>query len=812
MCYIAIRPVPTRLESRAAPAPVSSSLAPRWLRRLAVVAAVAALALWVHLYEFLGTNTWDAALFLVIGKMMQRGLLLYRDLWEMKPPGMFFYQWAVFSVLPVEVWSLRFTDYALYVAAGVVFFHVCRVEARWPLALAGTGVWLYFAHHPIYNNNGFYTEEYASIAAVFAVGAALHFRRTGLLRWAAVSGAAVALAGLSKHSGLSCGLPVFLLVCSRRPLLSLPLLAVSVALPVLATVAYFWQLGILEEFLDCNYYSVLTYTTEKNPHGPQWMAHLKVLGKQLATRLLPHPVLVWPAVLGSVVAVLRPNLFRLVALAWLLADLAAVGAAQHYYEHHFIGIFAPAAVVGVIGAAWLLQRRPGERWLIAVPRLALGVAMAALGWTWLRGVIEARRPVVAEAWTALRTGPSAWPRNPGRSFELELGRWFSERTTPDESIFIYDTGTMVAAYWTSDRKPASRYIYSDRPWRSQEQVTELQRTRPAYVGISGDSVYRHYTPFLLEHYTPATVKWRDYRAEIWARNELVPFAVGASAGVVEDAKAGGLTLPGSQAPADAPLVELPDARHGTWTSPVIAVVGTGSDLALDWNPRANLAHNPSGIGWPSADTSAPAAGDADAVLGTPTRNGYWITAPSPQPQQLTVRFGFDAVADRAVLHGALNDGGRAADRLQVLAATNGEFAPLAGTWEADGDGVWAYRFAPHALSALRLVATPSKAGETVTLRRMLVRSAGMGIRVRYRSGATPDLDAAAWVPVNDRNEGQVLVPVQRYVQLQYELWSRYDGRAPVLRAAQIGRLRFQLDAAPPAEPLRTATAGGVPGE
>jgi hypothetical protein len=51
-----------------------------------------------------------------------------------------------------------------------------------------------------------------------------------------------------------------------------------------------------------------------------------------------------------------------------------------------------------------------------------------------------------------------------------------------------------------------------------------------------------------------------------------------------------------------------------------------------------------------------------------------------------------------------------------------------------------------------------------------------------------------------------VVPAQRYVQIQCDVWSDDEGRSPELGWVQIGRLRFQLDAGavPAGAPLRTA--------
>ena len=802
----------TRVDTGTAPLrspPLAS--ARRWLGRLAVVGVIAAVTLWVHLYEFNGVNTWDSALFLTMGKLLRRGLLLYRDLWDTKPPGIFLYQSAVFTVLPMEVWSLRLTDYVLYVTAGLLFFRLCAVEARAPLALAATAVWLYFAHHPTFNIAGFYTEEYSSIGAIAAVAAALHYWRAGAVRWAVLSGVATAAAIVFKHPGVACAVPAALLISGRRPLRALPLYALGAALPLALVVGYFWWHDALADFLDCQFLYLLVQHGVTQP-GPGLSARLQELGLRTWERFAPFPVLVWPVALGSVVCLLRPNRFRLAALAWLIADLLLIAEQKYYYEHYFIQVFASGVLVGALGAAWLLQPRPNERWWVLVPRLALGAAAVALAWAPLQVVIAQRQPIVSQAWAALRAGPSAWPRHPGGPFEVEIGRYLNERTTPDDRIFIFETGTGVAAYWTAERLPASRYLFAINAQssfaRQAEQVAELERTRPAYVVITGNWAFRHFTPFLLANYTLAAVWVRDYRVEIWARVEPVPFGAGALDGVVEAPPLDGLALPGPTAPAGAPLQELPAARHGTWTSPVIEVTGGAAPLALDWSPRADLASNPTGIGFPSVEATAGQPNDdLKALLGAPTPNGRWGTATRPDPQDVTVRLGFDGAADRVVVRGVLDPADTPDGRFQVLAAAGDDFAPLDGVWQADAGGVWSYRFAPRALSALRLVIQPASGPPRgVGLQRVQLPAVGMGVGVRYRTGPTPDLSETPWVVVEDE-EGPRVVSAQRYVQIQCEVWSRYDGRSPALRALQVGRLRFQLapGATVPAPPLHTAS-------
>jgi hypothetical protein len=517
-------------------------------------------------------------------------------------------------------------------------------------------------------------------------------------------------------------------------------------------------------------------------------------------------------VFGSAFCLVRPNRFRLAALLWLLTDLLLVGVQKFYYEHYFIQLFPSAILVGVIGTAWVLEPRPGERWFVGAPRLALGAAAMGFAWSGLRTVIVERQPVVANAWVALRGGPAAWPHHPGFQFEADLGAYLNARTAPDDRIFIYETGTALATYWTADRLPASRYLFSIVPQasaaRQAEQVAELAHNRPAYIVITGNWAFRHFTPFLIADYTLVAVKWGEQRVEVWARNQPADFAAGTLSGVVADAQRGGLVLAEPPDPAAAPLAEMPDAHHGAWTSPVIEVIDGSGQLVLDWSPRADLAANPTGVGVPAVEASAAEKpDDPRAVLGTPTRSGRWTSAALTEAQSLTIRLGFDAVADRVVLQGLLTPPDTPAARFTLFAADGSEFEPLAGMWEPDANGTATYRFTtPRSLSALRIVATPAAPSRPVGVQRVRVPAVGMGVAVRYRTGPTPDLDAAPWVAVEDE-EGPLAVPAQRYVQIHCDMWSRYAGRSPVLRALQIGRLRFQIDAGGnTAAPLRTAAA------
>lgn len=494
-------------------------------RRLAgtvIVAAVAALTLWVHLFELNAAPLFDSAAFLTIGKLLQRGLLLYRDLWDTKPPGIYLYQSAVFAVLPVEVFSLRVTDWVLYVAAGVLFYRLCAIEARWPLALAGTAAWLFLAHHPSFNVAGFYTEEYSAIAAIGAVAAAARYWRRGGLVWVPASGVAVAMAVLFKHPGAACGLPVVILISARRPRRALPLLLLSAALPLLLVAGYFWWHGALDALLDCQFFHLLTQHGITEPLAPG--ARLRELLQQVLAKLGAEPLWLLPAAVGIAVALLRPTRWRVAVVVWLIADLILLAAQRFYFEHYFIQLFPSVILLSVIGLAALLQARRGEHVALSLARLALCIVVIGVALRPVEAAISRRQRTVYLNWSTLLHDRANLRRDPGGPFEVNLGAYLREHTAPDERVFIIETGTAVAAYWIADRLPASRYIFSTQvlasPARQAEQRAELERTRPAYVVVVGRPPDYYLTPWIEQgYYLEGVYDLYETRAELWARND-----------------------------------------------------------------------------------------------------------------------------------------------------------------------------------------------------------------------------------------------------------------------------------------------------
>jgi hypothetical protein len=788
-----------------------------WIVRSAIALTIVAAALWIHLFEFQWGLAFDSHVFLLIGKGIHYGLLPYRDLFDHKPPGIYYYFAAVFSVLPMALWSIRIVDFLVYLCGAAAFYALCKEgDVGRPIALLGTVVWLYLSHHPFYNFNGLHTEEYMAIFEVCTVAAAARYH---LSRWppsAVLSGLAASGAVLFKHPGAVVVVPALILIADRSGRKIVPLFLLTFIVPLLLTLGYFWYAGGLTPFIEANFWSVIGSTTVLRG---TLATRVTVFLQQMGGLLRDLPGIAVGLALGVAACLTRPTRFRVAAIVWVVVDTLAVGAEGRYFRHHFIQMFPAMTLVATMGAAWLLQpRRAESRYRVAL-RLAVAAGLVFVSWPAIHAIYSFRQSTVAHAWKVLLAGPRAWPTQTVGTAEDRMARYIHERTRPVDRIHVAGWGGgLPGIYWAADRFPASRHFFPvlglpPSPERQRELLADLERNPPLYVLLLPQPVFfRDVAPLLAERYTIEKVFYDQY--EIWVRNRVEPFTSGAAVNLSADARTGGLVI---QPPAESERGRA--HRSGRWTSPVTPVDSDDGTILIDWNVRTDVARNSIGTGFPQANIGAtPATGDPRRLLGflseMPPDNRTDLS-----PADVTVDIGFRAMVNRiGVTTDADARGANEANGCCAIETTDAvgadAFTPLRADWTKGTDRDWEYAFEPTAVDAARVhVMADGPPARRAGLRRVRILSTGMGIAVRYRSGATAELDDAPWVTIEspapheqtprmqwtrahpawqaaDDPDAPVWVPVQRYVQVQCKLWSDYLTLTPVLRYAQIGGLRF----------------------
>jgi Dolichyl-phosphate-mannose-protein mannosyltransferase len=486
----------------------------------------------------------DQSLWASAVRGMSRGQLLYRDVWEQRPPGIYLIYLLGFSVFGWASSTVAWLDILAAVATtGLLFAIVRRLSAATTGVVAGA---LYAALTMpawLYQYGGFLERSVCEtfIVVCVALGAwcAVRFRESDSNVAAAGVGLWVGAAIVLKpNAGLY--LPALLLwmaVYRRRrerafPLRPIVLAAVSAAIVPALITFWLWSIGVLDEariaVVDFNRF----YVGEGFTLGGQSLAFSKAVWFRMKTDAL------WLA--GGVAALVAMWEFvrtrRLPPVAGLAvfwggaAALVIFANGIRLYNAYFIQAFAPLAVL----AAWLLAeaaRGSLLRRLIGVATMTLMIVVLLERHYPARIVESARvdfdRLAGRSTPAAYLDGFGSYANNRGYSARAnaELADYVRAHTSPDDRIFLFGISG-AGVYFNADRLTAHRFLrvnffvpaeFPDPRFRLERVVDDLAVSRPMYLIFeklhsSSDAEMGKAVDALLEHPDIARLL-QDYRRE-----------------------------------------------------------------------------------------------------------------------------------------------------------------------------------------------------------------------------------------------------------------------------------------------------------
>jgi hypothetical protein len=448
----------------------------------------------------------DQGVYVTIAWGLQRGLALYRDLWEQKPPGIYLTYWLGFTVFGDKASSVFWLDYLAGALTALVLLDLGRrlVSLRFgALAAAVYAIGTLPAARHMYG--GFLeravTETFISPLAAAAAWAAVVavLRKTN--GWAVAAGLCIGLAAVFKPTALVYWPALLVWIwwvadaprARRFALYSIPGLLVA---PLL-TLAWLSATGLLREA----WVAVVEYP----------MAYLAVGGGGIVFTVYRFAQEVWRRVrsdevwaLGSLSALIALCAWRWrstktgwvgsLGVIWLGASLVAVVANG---PRLFTTYFVPPLVPLCLLIAWLLDRTLASGRFVRV-----GAGILALG---LTGVMVVRSGSMRRALSI-----TAWDTHQlvGRADRQEyLGRFRSRdaqgfsaadndrladyvrtHTAQTDRLFVF--GMAGGTYFSSGRLPASRFLWAyppasnllDRPeFHLDTLASELAQAAPRYI-------------------------------------------------------------------------------------------------------------------------------------------------------------------------------------------------------------------------------------------------------------------------------------------------------------------------------------------
>jgi 4-amino-4-deoxy-L-arabinose transferase-like glycosyltransferase len=472
---------------------------------LAMVAAGALLLRTVSIAEPLGI---DQSLWASAVRGMSRGQLLYRDVWEQRPPGIY---WTYLAAFQVFGWTssaaVAWLDLLAAAATTLLLFGIVRRISDATTGMAAAALYAVLTMPAwLYRYGGFLERSVCETFIVVCVAAsfwcAVRLRERATLISAAgvgfFAGAAVVFkpnAGLyflAVSGWLALYMPRDRRVIARSLIASV---LASAIMPIIA-VLWLWRLGLLADAKT----AVVDFNRFYVSQGFTLGGYARDFSKAIWFRVETDPL--WLAgAIGSLVALWalaqRRRLSPLAGLAMLwgaAAALVIIVNGARLFNTYFIQAFAPLAVL----TAWLLTESARESRLRGLIAGATGLLMAIVllqrhypakvidsasdDFDLLRGALDRTAYLDQFGGYGNRRGYSAHANE-------ELATYVRAHTAPDDRIYLFGING-AGIYFAADRLTAHRFLrvnffvpaeFPDPRFRLQAVLDDLAARRPRYL-------------------------------------------------------------------------------------------------------------------------------------------------------------------------------------------------------------------------------------------------------------------------------------------------------------------------------------------
>ena len=488
----------------------------------------------------------DSGIHMTAAREILAGRVMYRDLWENRPPGIHYANALAFSVFGCSLSVVSGANIFMLFVNALLFRALARGFVQRRALWVATLVFLFYLGAHANRDECDAIELYMVFPMMLTALFGLRLVESRRPRWALLAGAAAGLAVLFKQPAASAGLAVALTLIlttsgRRERLVALGLcgfMALGAALVWTPVLLYFAAHRALGPLWDCLWTYNALYMS-----GVGLARRLDVIGYGFTRIGSALPL--WAGCAAMVMALaaarrgtpllrlLRAHAPHVLLSLWALLDLAAVCYPGFRNPHYFLQIVPAWTLLGAALGAHLWSSRsrgtPQRRCACAVLLLAAALALlnAAVHQTQAAGLAIEKRM-----------------RRDEFTLNEAISYYMQRRTRPNETICIW--GAEADVYFIAQRQIASRYFFIyplqmpdyRNAARVAQYVEDLKRANPVYiVDLSAESDYA--VPLFGEKKVPPHFAYhafqpiRDYVRERYVRRRQVkvaPFYVRRDAG------------------------------------------------------------------------------------------------------------------------------------------------------------------------------------------------------------------------------------------------------------------------------------------
>ncbi len=403
----------------------------------------------------------DESVFAEFANKLLTGSLPYTEVFDNKPPGTYYLFAAVFSIAGLS------NLYAVHAVVTVIvfftvlclFYIVNSIYGR--RAAVVTVLWYIFLTHtyePKYISTS--GEILINLPIVLSVLCYFKGRKNSgySMAWFAGSGLLLGGAVLINYKAGFCALLFILdtlimhwLVMGRsiriflRESSILAITGFSAIIPVLAVSAYFYQIGVLNDFINWGFLYNFKYIDSGAASIPPWKTATRTSYFFIST--LP----VW-LVIGAYLlknkktspGIIHKNTFMVFTWSWLVVSLLAALLGGRTYGHYFIQIAPPASILAAHAAYCLIERGGCINFLKISAVLSLFITL--LFFASRLNIDATYRFINYDNWNAQPVFRSA-------------GAYVRANTSVNDRIYVWGWGTPVYIY--SDRRCSSKVLLAN---------------------------------------------------------------------------------------------------------------------------------------------------------------------------------------------------------------------------------------------------------------------------------------------------------------------------------------------------------------
>ena len=400
--------------------------------------------------------TRDAGLFLYAGRIIRQGGLPYLDIWDQKPPLIFYINALGLALGGGSAEGVYWLKVALLLAGAAIGFRAMRRSFGVIPALFGTLVWM--SYRPLLTKEGNIAEEYALPLQLVALSLVESAGR-GRDEWKAwlIAGGLGGLAFLLKPTLIGAMLAAMVILITpavrahayRHAAWAVLVFIGAMATPIGASILIAFVQGYLPEYWSgVVLYAVSYAAVDQNSYAEIWARMLSLF----------HPALLAAVGLGTIASALRilavkwgaspsPALLRW-ALVALPLDACLISLPHRSFMYYYLALL-PTFSVLLASLLYVVQ----EGWGLVVSRPAQGVLSAGgVAIAVLIGSLTVGRIAYRDI---VRTGVALAAPRPNT---LEPVMNYLDRTTaPDDTVLIW--GAEAGANFVSGHDAPTRFVH-----------------------------------------------------------------------------------------------------------------------------------------------------------------------------------------------------------------------------------------------------------------------------------------------------------------------------------------------------------------